>query len=149
MNCSVCCKDFFKPTTQSTKVSVALLMLRIVMGLAFMHHGWGKIQSPFSWMPPESPIPGIFQFLAALSEFGGGLALLLGAITSLAMLGLSITMLVATFMHAFAMKDPFVATGPGQSSYEPALVYFCVAVLFLVIGPGKYSLDRKIFGEKL
>ena len=78
MNCSSCCKEFFKPTVQSTKVSIALLLLRVVMGLAFMYHGWGKIQSPFSWMPPEAPIPGIFQFLAAISEFGGGLALILG-----------------------------------------------------------------------
>lgn len=149
MNCSSCMKDFFKPTVQSCKVSWALLLLRVVMGLAFMHHGWGKIQHPFSWMPPEAPIPGIFQFLAALSEFGGGLALVLGAIVPLAMLGLAITMLVATCMHAFAMKDPFVASGPGQSSFEPALVYFCVAVLLMMMGPGKFSLDRKIFGERV
>lgn len=149
MNCSSCYKDFFKPTAQSCKVSWALLLLRLVMGLAFMHHGWGKIQSPFSWMPPEAPIPGIFQFLAAVSEFGGGLALVLGVIVPLAMLGLSITMLVATCMHAFAMKDPFVASGPGQSSFEPALVYFCVALVFMTIGAGKFSLDRKIFGERV
>jgi putative oxidoreductase len=100
-------------------------------------------------MPPDAPIPGFLQFLAALSEFGGGLALILGAVTSLAMFGLSITMLVATCMHAFVMKDPFVASGPGQSSYEPALIYFCVSVLLMFIGAGKYSVDHKIFGSRV
>lgn len=140
-----CCKKFFQPSQQSNKASFVLLLLRLVVGLAFMYHGWGKIQAPFSWMGPDAPVPGFFQLLAAISEFGGGLALILGAVTSLAMLGLAITMLVATAMHAFVMKDPFVATGPGQSSYELALVYFCVALMFMVIGPGKYSVDAKMF----
>jgi putative oxidoreductase len=143
-----CCKKFFQPSQQSNKASYVLLLLRIVVGLAFMYHGWGKIQTPFSWMGPDAPVPGFFQLLAAISEFGGGLALILGAVTSLAMVGLAITMLVATAMHAFVMKDPFVASGPGQGSYELALVYFCVALMFLVIGPGKYSVDAKLFCHK-
>ena len=143
-----CCKKFFQPSQQSNKASFVLLLLRIVVGLAFVHHGWGKIQTPFSWMGPDAPVPGFFQMLAAISEFGGGIALILGAVTSLAMLGLAITMLVASGMHAFVMKDPFVATGPGMSSYEPALVYFFIALMFLVIGPGKYSVDAKLFCNK-
>ena len=36
--------------------SAALLLLRLVVGAAFVFHGWGKIQTPFGWNPPESPI---------------------------------------------------------------------------------------------
>lgn len=113
-----------------------------------MLHGWGKIQNPMAWMGPEAPVPGVLQLLAAVSEFGGGLALILGILFPLAMLGLVITMAVATSMHMFVMKDPFVAAGPGQGSYEPALIYLTLAIMFLLAGPGKYSVDAKIFGGK-
>lgn len=128
--------------------SVGLLIFRCVAGLAFLQHGSGKIQDPFGWMGPESPVPGIFQALAALSEFGGGLAWLLGLGTPLASLGLACTMSVAVLLHAAVLKDPFVASAPGGSSYEPALVYLCLALLLLLAGPGRYSLDRLVFGEK-
>lgn len=132
---------------QTKNASIVLLLLRLVVGLAFVFHGWGKIQSPFSWMPPDAPIPGFFQFLAALSEFGGGIAWILGLLTPLASLGIGITMAVAASMHMFVMKDPFVNL-TGGSSYEIALVYLVIAILILTLGPGKFSLDAKIFGER-
>ncbi len=136
-----------QPLSQSKKVSMALLLLRLVVGLAFVFHGWGKIQNPFGWMPPDAPIPGFFQFLAALSEFGGGIAWILGLLTPLASLGIGITMAVATSMHMFVMKDPFVNLTGGHS-YEIALVYLVIAILILTLGPGKFSLDAKIFGQR-
>jgi putative oxidoreductase len=141
-------KKCFKVSQFSNWQSTALLLIRLVAGLAFMLHGWGKIQSPFSWMPPEAPIPGFLQFLAAFAEFGGGLAWILGLLTPLASLGIAITMLVATMMHAFAFGDPFVASGPGQGSFEPALNYLVLSLMFMAMGPGKFSIDQKIFGKK-
>jgi putative oxidoreductase len=55
--------------------SVGLLLLRLVMGAAFLFHGWGKIQTPLGWMGPDAPVPGILQALAAVAEFGRGMAL--------------------------------------------------------------------------
>ena len=69
--------------------SVGLLVLRLVMGAAFMHHGWGKIQNPMGWMGPEATMPAILQALAAISEFGGGLALIAGLLTRLGSLGIT------------------------------------------------------------
>lgn len=132
---------------QARFASVALLLMRIVAGLAFMFHGWGKIQNPFAWMGPDSPVPGIFQLLAALSEFGGGLAWILGLLTMLASLGIGFTMIVAVFFHAVLMGDPFVNM-TGGSSYELALVYLTVAILFIAMGPGRFSIDSKIFGSR-
>ncbi len=66
--------QLFKPLRLSAQLSVGLLLLRLVVGLAFMFHGYGKIQHPFGWMGPNAAIPPFFQALAAISEFGGGLA---------------------------------------------------------------------------
>ena len=139
--------SYFKVTNSSKASSMAFLILRLIAGLAFVLHGWGKIQNPFGWMPPDASVPGFLQFLAALSEFGGGMAWMLGLLTPLASLGLFFTMAVAASMHAFVMKDPFVNM-TGGSSYELALVYLGISILFLFAGPGKFSLDAKFFGSK-
>jgi putative oxidoreductase len=141
-------KRFFAVPGQSTFASLALLVLRLVAGSAFMLHGWGKIQSPFNWMGPDAPVPGIFQLLAAISEFGGGLAWILGLLTPLASLGILCTMAVAFSFHTFQLGDPFVASGPGQGASEPAAVYLVVALVLLAVGPGRFSLDRQIFGAR-
>lgn len=140
-------KPLLQPISQPTFSSTALLLLRLAFGAAFIMHGWGKIQTPFSWMPPEAPVPALLQFLAALSEFGGGIALILGLLTPLASLGLICTMAVAVFMHVIVRGDPFV-NPMGGMSYEPALVYLAISVLFLALGPGKFSVDAKVFGER-
>jgi len=140
-------KRFLKPVGQSINSSAALLLLRLVVGIAFVMHGSGKIQNPFGWMGPQATIPGFFQFLAAISEFGGGVAWILGFMTPLASLGIGCTMAVAVRMHVMVFKDPFVNL-TGGSSYESALVYFCLAILFLVVGCGKFSVDAKLFGER-
>ncbi len=140
-------KRFLQTNHQSKSESTALLILRLIVGVAFVLHGSGKMANPFGWMPPTAPVPSILQFLAAFSEFGGGIALILGLLTRLGSLGLFFTMLVATGMHALVMKDPFVNM-TGGSSFEPALGYLGISILFLILGPGQFSLDQKIFGER-
>lgn len=138
----------FRPAPTTWGVSMGLLVLRVVAGAAFMFHGWGKIQNPTGWMGENANVPGVLQALAAIAEFGGGLAWILGALTPLASFGLICTMAVAAYMHAFVLKDPFVAKGPGKGSYELAAIYFCVALLFLLAGPGRFSLDQCLFRQK-
>lgn len=136
-------KKCFVPLDLSVSASFSLLIFRLIMGVAFLFHGWGKIQTPFAWMPEAAGVPAFLQFLAAISEFGGGLALILGLLIPLSMLGLGFTMLVATFMHAVMRGDPFV--GQGGPSYELALVYLGACLVFLTVGPGRFSLDRLFF----
>lgn len=123
--------------------SWSILILRVVAGLAMMFHGWGKIQSPMNWMGPDAPVPGIFQALAALSEFGGGLAWILGLLTPLASAGMFVTMAVAALTHIIR-GDPFVGS---PASYELATVYLTVSLLLLLCGPGKFSADAKLFSR--
>ena len=126
--------------------SVGLLGLRLVMGAAFMFHGWPKIQNPMGWMGPEASVPAILQALAALAEFGGGMALIVGLLTRLASLGIVTNMIVALGMVHLPHGDPFVSKTGGRS-YELAAVYLACAVLFLLLGPGRYSLDALLFGK--
>jgi putative oxidoreductase len=122
--------------------SVAVLLLRLVMGVALLFHGWGKIQNPFHWLDkaPNAP-PGFLQALAALAEFGGGIGLLLGLLTPLCAIGILCTMAYAVATHVLR-GDPFVSKGGG--AYELALVYFTISVALLLLGPGRYSVDNII-----
>ncbi|HEY5124167.1 MAG TPA: DoxX family protein [Ignavibacteria bacterium] len=135
---------FLQPTSLLTRTSLNLLLLRIVVGAAFIIHGWAKMQNPAGWMGSESSTPGFLQFLASVSEFGGGIAWILGLITPIASLGIASTMTVAVFKTIAVMNFPFVNL-KGGGSYELPLTYFCIAILFMVTGPGKFSLDYMIF----
>lgn len=119
--------------------SVGLLLARLLTGSAMMLHGWQKIQAPTSW-GDQMGIPPVFQALAAVAEFGGGLAWVLGLLVPLASLGVLATMLVAKFtVHA---SDPLVAQG--GKSWEPAGLYMALAVIYFSVGPGRFSLDYLI-----
>src|SRR5688572_29253926 len=87
------------PAFPGTRESLGLLLLRLVMGAAFILHGWPKIQNATAWMGADAPVPGFLQAAAAASEFGGGILLILGLLTPLALLGLAATMAVASHLH--------------------------------------------------
>lgn len=127
--------------------SAGLLVLRLVVGAAFILHGWGKIKAPTHWMPAEAPVPGVMQAAAAVSEFGGGIALVLGLLTPLACLGLAATMGFAITMVHMKMGHPFVDPNGGPS-YELAAAYLAAVILLILTGPGRFSLDAVLFGRR-
>jgi putative oxidoreductase len=97
------------PGYPAGRAGLGLLLLRAVTGVAFLFHGWPKIQNAFAWMDrPDAPsgVPGILQAAAAVSEFGGGAALILGVLTPLAALGIAATMVTAIGMVHLAQGRP-------------------------------------------
>lgn len=133
--------DLVVPESPSPRVSAGLLFVRVYAGLALMQHGQGKIANPLHWMDGAAVHPpGFLQFLAAVSEYLGGLALALGVLTPVAAFGIACTMAYAIWVHV-AKGDPFVGRG---GSFEPALGYFVTALLLVLAGPGGYSLDAMI-----
>lgn len=136
--------NLFAVRRQPLAVDAALLLTRLLIGYAFLVIGWGKIQNPTDWMRGITFAP-VWQVLAAVAEFGGGLALLLGFLTRLGALGIAIVMVVAAGVHIVAFNDPYI-NFTGGSSYQVAAAYFCIALLLMVLGPGRFSLDRYFFG---
>ncbi len=79
------------------------------------------------------PMPALFAWAAALSEFVGGLLLAAGLFTRLSAASIFFTMCVAAFVaHA---KDPW-------QTKELAFAYWAVSASFIMTGGGKYSLER-------
>jgi putative oxidoreductase len=128
----------------TASVSLGFLLLRLVVGAAFLFHGWPKMQKPLDWIPYDTAIPGFLQGGAAVAEFFGGAALIIGLLTRLAALGLAITMAVAAGLH-ISNGDPFVSMSP--PSWELAAVYLACSLLFFFAGPGRFSLDAMLFGS--
>ena len=87
---------------------VGLLAIRGMLGVVFMFHGsqkllgWfggGGLSGTAGFMEKIGiPLPEISAFMAGAAEFFGGLALILGAGTRLAVIPLTFTMLVASFV---------------------------------------------------
>lgn len=125
----------------SALADVGLLLLRLFTGLALAFaHGFGKVPPSEGFVASVVemgfPAPEAFAWAAGLSEFAGGLLLAVGLLTRPAALMIAITMAVAAFVrHA---GDPF-------SSQEKALLFLAVAVAFLFVGSGRYSLDRLVY----
>lgn len=127
--------------------AVGLLLLRVIVGSAFVVHGLPKIQAPFSWMGPSAPVPGFLQALAAVSEFFGGLALIFGILTPLAALGIAFTMAFALLMVHIRMGNAWIASDPSKPSYEIVALYLTSVIAFILAGPGAFSVDAILFGR--
>ncbi len=138
-------KKIFFAEAVGGKGGLALLLLRLVAGAAFILHGWPMIQHAFSWMGPNASIPAFLQGIAAFAEFAGGLALVVGLLTRPAAFGIWCVMNVALFFVHIPKGDPFVSMG--GPSYELAAVYWVIMMALMLRGPGLFSLDG-VFGRR-
>ncbi len=123
---------------------IGLLILRVGIGIMFICHGFPKLSAgPEVWTKLGGALsvlgigfaPTFMGFMAAISEFGGGLLLMLGLFTRPACFFLLSTMIVATLMH-ITKGDPFLKY---SHALESAILFFSL----LFIGPGNISLDEK------
>ncbi|HEU6448576.1 MAG TPA: DoxX family protein [Verrucomicrobiae bacterium] len=138
-------KKIFAPGNDSLTTSIALLILRLWIGLTMMlHHGLDKIEHFNDYSGKFVNFLGIGQpaslSLTIFAEFFCSALLVLGLATRFGALVLAINMSVAFIMvHKLALSGPM----PG----EPAFVYLAIYVTVLVAGAGKFSLDKIIFGK--
>src|ERR1700681_3282722 len=129
--------------------ALGLLILRLGIGLIVAAHGAQKLFGVWGgpgmtkWaqsverlrIRPARP----WAWIAALSEFGGGLLLALGLLAPLGSLAITGAMLVA-IATVHLSKGFWV--GKGGFEYNLALIVTATALAFS--GPGPYSLDNAL-----
>ena len=117
---------------------LALLLLRVVLGIVMIYHGWpkvinlGGIIEGFTGM--GIPLPAVAAVFATVAEFGGGILILVGVLTDIAGLVFVVDMLGAiVFVHA---KNGFSV---GDNGIEFPLVLLTIALTVALAGPGRFS----------
>lgn len=129
---------FLKTEFDSTQVDVVLLILRIGVASLMLTHGIPKLQMLFGGGEIQFPglmglSPAISLGLAVFAEVLCSVLIFIGLGTRFASIPLIITMLVAVFMiHG---NDPF-------ANQEPGLLYLLLYIPLLILGSGKFSVDR-------
>lgn len=134
--------------------------LRIGVGSAMIVNGAGKV---FGWGPRAVgidafaaylasigvPFPLVFAWLAAIAELGGGLLILVGFFTRVAAIFTAITMTVAMVMVHLPGGFPVRSIGTAYTVGEYTFVLIAASVALILLGDGRLSLERAIFGHEL
>ncbi|HEY9899870.1 MAG TPA: DoxX family protein [Pantanalinema sp.] len=126
---------------------IGWLIVRVTFGLLLMTHGYAKLfgATPDGGRMIEGfakgaveplgfPVPLFFAYMAALAEFAGGLFVALGLFTPVAALFAAFTMAIAVWHH-MGQGDPLKV-------FELGLIYLAISLGAMLIGGGRYSLDR-------
>ena len=91
----------------SAFTDVALLLLRIMVGLVFLTSGWAHLRDPTGRSKSIEISKGFTVFLGAV-EFAGALAVILGVFAQLAAIGLILVMLGADPKEDFRLAHRFL-----------------------------------------
>lgn len=119
-------------------------VLRVVVGTIFAVHGYQKLSLGAAGVGGflgslGVPAPLFFAYVVTYLEFLGGIALVLGFLTRLVSVLLTINMLVALFL--VHLPKGFYVNGGG---YEFVLSLLAATAALCLTGGGAWSLDDKI-----
>ncbi len=120
--------------------NLTLLITRVVFSLSMLTHGYPKLIKLFSEKPSFADPIGIGELptlvLAVFAEFIAPLFIIVGYKTKISTILPIATMFVASFIVHY--DDPF-------KNKELAILYLVGFIIILLMGPGKYSIDKKQF----
>ena len=107
-------------------------------------HGWGKVIPRgslynFAHFVSHLGLPYWLGYVAAFTEFFGGIALILGLLTPLVALAVAIEMIV--IILRVQLRHGLI----GPQGFEFPLSLIALALLLLADGPGYLALDRVVF----
>lgn len=119
---------------------LALLLLRVMVGLVFLTSGWNHLRDPAARSKSIGTSKPFTIFLGA-AEFAGGLGVTLGVLAQLAAIGLILIMLGAMQEKMFVWHTGFWgSSGTNGWSYEIMLIVMNLVIV--TIGGGNLSLSR-------
>jgi putative oxidoreductase len=122
------------------------LLMRLALGVILVAHGYSKIIPKgalynFAQFVTHLGLPGWLGYVAAFTEFFGGMLLILGLLTRIAALGAAIDMGVAILkvhLHGGLIGH---ASQPG---FEFPLALFVLSLMLVFTGGGLIALDRAL-----
>ena len=120
--------------------SLAHFILRVVLGVLFVAHGYPKLFKNFSgvaaWFDSQGIRPAKFWVLVVGGvEFFGGLFLILGILVQVVGIFIMINMLVAMWKVKWGKVG--LTT---QGGWELDLIYFAAALALVLTGAGAYAI---------
>jgi putative oxidoreductase len=122
-----------------------LAILRIVLGIAMLVHGWSKLSggvdnvAGFFGGMLGIPAPGLMAWVVTIVELVGGILLVVGFLTQIAGLLIALDMLGAILFAYLLRGAPFIENG--QISWEKEAVFAAAALCLALSGPGAWSVD--------
>jgi putative oxidoreductase len=123
---------------------LGLLVLRIVLGLIMIMHGYSKVFGDLSQHMQtviRIGFPSWFAYLSAGTEFFGGILMIAGLLTRLVGAAMAFEMAVAILkIH---LKKGLM----GNGGYEFPLALLTMAFVLLLFGAGPIALDAAIKGR--
>jgi putative oxidoreductase len=139
-------------TLLATGNSSLLTILRIALGVVMLPHG---LQKTLGWFGgygftgtmggfTSMGVPAFLAFLVIAAESAGAVALITGFTTRIAAFGIGATMLVASQMHK---ANGFFMNWSGQQKgegFEYHILAIAIAVVLMIGGAGRFSLDRRL-----
>ena len=141
-----------KSTLLGTDDSWALLVVRLGLGIVIFPHGAQKLLGWFGgngysgtmgFFTEQMGLPWVIAFLVIVIEFFGSLALIAGALTRLAALGMIAVMLGAIVtvhsQHGFFMNW---SGNQGGEGFEYHLLVLAMSLALVIAGGGRWSADR-------
>jgi putative oxidoreductase len=126
---------------------VAATLVRVVVGIMFLMHVWGKFNAGAARVATGFgnyglPMPDLFAYAAMGLELVGGACLIIGLFTRFFAAALAVEMGIALiFAH---LPKGYAAAGGG---YEYVLLIGVVLLAIAMRGGGPYSVDAKIGKE--
>ncbi|MBI2429906.1 MAG: DoxX family protein [Ignavibacteriales bacterium] len=138
---------------ETTLQSYSLLILRIMIGIVFLAHGSQKlfgwfggygITGTYNYLNTTLGVPAIIAAAGVVAEFTAGALLITGTLTGLGSILVILQMSAAIYLldgHNGFFMNYFGQYEAGKEGFEYAAFLIGTAVLLLINGPGKYSVD--------
>ena len=128
----------------------APLVVRVLAGVIMAAHGWQKLQggpSGFGQALAGSgvPLPELMAYVVTLVELIGGVLLIVGLLSRLAALLLTIDLVVAILLVKVNIGLLSPADGSGVGA-ELDLALIGGLLVVLLAGPGRLSVDHQMLG---